>query len=228
MNSIRQTVSKGLAGEPLSGAEVLRLLGGVRGIAESFAPATVFLVIFAITQNVLISAIAPAIAAVIALLLRLIQKVSITPALAGLLGVVVCSLTTLLTGNPEDYFLPGLVVNICWFIGLLLSIIVRWPLLGFVIGIARGSLTDWRTNQRLRGAAYLASYVWLAMFALRLAVQVPLFIADEVTALGIARVTMGLPLYALVILFTWMIVRGLPPLKPSDEPKIQSQNDQPS
>ena len=198
------------------------------GESLSHLPRQRSFLLFSITQNVLISAIAPAIAAVIALLLRLIQKVSITPALAGLLGVVVCSLTTLLTGNPEDYFLPGLVVNICWFIGLLLSIIVRWPLLGFVIGIARGSLTDWRTNQRLRGAAYLASYVWLAMFALRLAVQVPLFIADEVTALGIARVTMGLPLYALVILFTWMIVRGLPPLKPSDEPKIRSQNDQPS
>lgn len=217
MNSLKHTVSKGLSGEPLTGAEVLRILGGVRGIIESFAPATIYLVIFAITQNVLVSAIAPLVASIGAVTLRLVQRVTVVPALTGLAGVLVCTLTTVLTGNPEDYFLPGLIVNLCWFVGLSASVLIRWPLLGFVIGLSRGSLTEWRTNQRLRGAAYLASYVWLALFALRLAVQVPLFLADQVTWLGIARVTMGLPLYALVILFTWMIFRGLPR---SDEHKL--------
>lgn len=221
MSALKDTVSRGMAGEPLTTAEVLKLLGGVRGIIESFAPPTIFLVIYSVTQSLWASAIAPAGVALLAVLVRLLQRVSVTPAMTGLAGVIICTATMLLTGNPEDYFLPGLIVNILWFLGLAVSIILRWPLIGFVIGFVRGSLTGWRNDQRIRGAAYLATYVWLALFALRLAVQVPLFIADQVTWLGIARVTMGLPLFALVVLFTWLIARGLPARETTEPSEIQ-------
>ena len=118
-----------------------------------------------------------------------------------------CGATALLTGRAEDYFLPGLLTNVAWLLAILVSVILRWPLLGFVLGLATGSLTAWRENNAMRGAAYLASYVWFALFALRLLVQVPLYIADKVEWLGVARVLMGLPLFALVIIFTWLIFR---------------------
>lgn len=208
---LRQTVERSLAGEPLTIRAVLEVLGGWRGIAESFAPGLVFITTFAITQNLWVSAAAPTAAGLLALLVRVIQRIRLTPALIGLFGILISSATTLLTGNADDYFLPGLITNIAWFIALIISIIIRWPLIGFILGLASGSMTAWRDNQRMRGAAYLATYVWLAMFTLRLAVQVPLYLADQVTMLGVARVTMGVPLFALVIVFTWLIIRAFVP-----------------
>lgn len=208
---IKQTVERSLAGEPLTGDTVLVALGGVRGIVESFLPGFVFICTFAFTQNLLVSAIAPTLAGLVALLIRIVQRQKLIPALTGLGGIVICSLTTLLTGNAEDYFLPGLITNIAWLVGLIISIIIRWPLLGFVLGLASGSLTKWRDDVKMRGAAYLATYVWLALFVLRLAVQVPLYLADQVTWLGVARITMGIPLFGLVIIFTWLIIRAFVP-----------------
>lgn len=210
-SGLKQTVERSLAGEPLSGSAVLSALGGVRGIFESFLPGFVFICTYAFTQNLFVSAAAPTIAGLIALTVRLIQRERVLPALTGLGGILVCSLTTLLTGNAEDYFLPGLITNIAWVVALVISVVIRWPLLGFVLGLAAGSLTSWRENARMRGASYLATYVWLAMFLLRLAVQVPLYLADKVTWLGVARITMGIPLFGLVIIFTWLIIRAFVP-----------------
>lgn len=204
---LRGAVTRSLAGEPLTQRAVLDALGGVRGIVETFLPPFLFLTIFALTDQVLLSAAAPALAGVVALVVRVLQRQRALPALTGLAGIVVCGATALLTGRAEDYFLPGLLTNVAWLLAILVSVILRWPLLGFVLGLATGSLTAWRENNAMRGAAYLASYVWFALFALRLLVQVPLYIADKVEWLGVARVLMGLPLFALVIIFTWLIFR---------------------
>lgn len=216
-SGIRKAVQRGFAGEPLTRADVMGALGGVRGILESFLPAFIFLVIYAFTDNLLVSAIAPTVAGFLAFIIRAIQRINVLPALIGLGGILLCSITALFTGNAEDYFLPGFILNIAWFLGLLISIIVRWPLLGFVLGLSTGSLTAWRDNQRMRGAAYLASYVWLALFFVRLAVQIPLYLIDDVTWLGIARLSMGIPLFALVIVFTWLIFRAFAPVADTED-----------
>lgn len=216
-SGIRKAVQRGLAGEPLTRADVLGALGGVRGILESFLPAIVFLLIYEITDDLVLSAVAPTIAGVLALLIRVIQRISVFPALIGLAGILLSSITALLTGNAEDYFLPGFILNIAWFLGLLISVLVRWPLLGFVLGLTTGSLTGWRDNQRLRGAAYLATYVWLALFFIRLVVQIPLYLMNNVALLGIARLLMGIPLFVLVIIFTWLILRAFAPGEDTDD-----------
>lgn len=49
--------------------------------------------------------------------------------------------------------------------------------------------------------------MWIGMFALRLTVQLPLYLSDQVAALGVAKLALGTPLYALVIWFTWLSAR---------------------
>ena len=53
------------------------------------------------------------------------------------------------------------------------------------------------------------------MFALRLAVEVPLYLtgAAGVGALGVARLVLGLPLFALTAWFVWLLVRD--PARPA-------------
>ena len=52
-----------------------------------------------------------------------------------------------------------------------------------------------------------ATWLWIGLFAARLAVQVPLYLDGDVGWLGTARLVMGIPLWALVLWLTWILVR---------------------
>ena len=52
-----------------------------------------------------------------------------------------------------------------------------------------------------------ATWLWIGLFAVRLAVQVPLYLDGDVGWLGTARLVMGIPLWALVLWLTWILVR---------------------
>jgi hypothetical protein len=49
--------------------------------------------------------------------------------------------------------------------------------------------------------------MWAGLFIVRLLVQLPLYAASAVVALGIARTAMGLPLFGLGLWLTWRMVR---------------------
>ena len=65
----------------------------------------------------------------------------------------------------------------------------------------------WRSNPVDRQRYVLASWLWVALFAIRLAVQVPLFFNRSIGWLGTARLVLGVPLWALVLYLTWAILR---------------------
>lgn len=69
--------------------------------------------------------------------------------------------------------------------------------------------TAWRKDPISMKKYTIVTWLWVAMFALRLGVQGPLYLAgtDFIAALGTARLVMGLPLFALVLWLTWRIVR---------------------
>ena len=204
--SLGRTVQAGLSGEKVSARGVLHAIGGVQGIVESLAPGFLFLITFVFTQDARISAIAPAALALIAVAVRLIRSEPVVSAFSGAVAVAVCVAATLLTGRGEDYYLPGFWINAAWILALTVSLLVRWPLLGLVLGALRGDLKGWRQNATLRHASYLVTLLWLVLFLARLAVQLPLYFAGAVEALGIARLVMGVPLFAIVVLFTWLIL----------------------
>ena len=67
----------------------------------------------------------------------------------------------------------------------------------------------WRTDPALSKAAATTSWLWAGMFGLRLLVQVPLYLAGAVGALGLARIMMGWPLFLLVAALTYRILHPL-------------------
>lgn len=207
-----RAVAAGMSGESISARGVLEAIGGVRGVLESLIPATVYLVVFVLTQDARVSVIAPLVISVIAITARLLRREPLSAALSGFLGVLVCVAATLFTGRGEDYFLPGFWINGAWIVAHTISLLVGWPLIGLLLGFLRGSLTEWRRIPMLRRAATLCTVLWIAVFAARLAVQLPLYLAANagdpgaVEALGIARLVMGIPLFAVAVLFTWLVL----------------------
>jgi hypothetical protein len=66
----------------------------------------------------------------------------------------------------------------------------------------------WRQDKNLLRRYRLATWFWIGLFAVRLAVQVPLFLGQSVGWLGVARLVMGVPLWGLVLYLTWAVIHG--------------------
>ena len=183
-------------------------VGKTRGLIESLAPGVGFLVAYTLTEDVLISVSAPIALALVFIGARALQRSPVLPAVAGLVGIGASAGIALWSGRAEDNFLLGFLVNGLWVVGLLLSLVIRRPLVGFFAGFLAGD-SLWRTKKGSLKVAYVATWLWLGVFAGRLAIQVPLYLAGSVGALATAKLMMGLPLYAAALWVTWLLYRAV-------------------
>lgn len=131
--------------------------------------------------------------------------------LFGLLGVALAAVVALSTGRAADFFLVRILSNAVSALAWAVSIVVRWPLLGLVVGTALGQRTRWRRDPDLLRGYQRASWAWVAQYVVRLAVFLPLYHADAVVALGVAQTVLTWPLVAVCIALSWPLVRSALP-----------------
>jgi len=77
---------------------------------------------------------------------------------------------------------------------------------------------DWRKDPERLRAYKLGTWIVVAVLALRLVVQVPLYFMGEagLTALATTRLLMGAPLYILGLWVAWLVTKpAAQPSKPS-------------
>lgn len=206
--------------EKLNAHDLLTAVGGVRGILEALLPGLVFLVTYSVLTSIVgwdpQAALVPALAASVGLavvftLVRIVTKGQPTQAIAGLIGVIASAALALWTGNARDNYVLGFFTNVAYAVALLISLLVRWPALGLIVGFLMGDGVAWRDDRRKYRAVQFLTLVWIGLFVARLIVQVPLYLVDNVEALGVTRLLMGVPLYALLLVFTWLVVRAVYP-----------------
>ncbi|WP_411698810.1 DUF3159 domain-containing protein [Conyzicola sp.] len=196
-------------GETPTASALLGAMGGVRGIIESLLPGFVFVFVYAITQETLPSVLIPAAIAVLFVLIRLVTRTPVVPALVGLLGIAVSAALAIFSGDAKENFVLGFWLNGAYVVALLVSLLARWPVIGIIVGLLRGEGTAWRADRAKYRIAFVTTVLWTCMFAARLAVQVPLYYADQTQLLGGAKLIMGLPLYAATLWVTWLLVRAV-------------------
>ncbi|MFC0032552.1 DUF3159 domain-containing protein [Micromonospora chaiyaphumensis] len=138
--------------------------------------------------------------------------------LIGLLAVCVAALVALRTGRATDFFLLQLVSNAASALAWIVSIVVRWPLLGVVVGAALGQRGRWRRDPALLRAYGRGSWVWAATYVLRVAVFVPLWLGGQVVGLVVARVALTWPLVAAALAVSWVVIRRS---LPADHPGLR-------
>ena len=189
---------------------MLGAVGGWIGVVESILPALVFVSTLAITKQTLTSVIAAGSISAAFLIFQILRKKPVTQAIAGAIGIAISAFLPLRDGgHAADYFLQGFFTNAIYLAVLVVSVLVRWPIIGVLIGLLIGDSKSWRSDKAKMRRFQAATGVWIALFASRLVVQIPLYLANETELLGIFRIAMGVPLYALCIWFTWLLVRAV-------------------
>lgn len=182
--------------------------GGWVGIAEATLPFLAFTITWSATGNDVGAGalVAVGISATLAAI-RLLRRETIQFALSGLVGVAFGAFVAARTGDAEDFFLPGILINAGSCAAYLISILVRRPLIGLFASALTGEGRQWYLDPERRSLYMRASWIWVGLFAFRLSIQLPLYLSGEVGPLAIARVITGLPLFALGLWLSYLLLR---------------------
>jgi hypothetical protein len=195
--------------------------GGKAGLLDAGLPGVLFVLAYTFSgRNLTLALIIALASAALLSIIRLVQGTTLQYALSGFLGVGVAAFIASRTGRAEDFYLPGLFYNAGYALAFLISIVVRWPIIGVMLSLITQAGTSWRKDPVLVRAYTRASWVWVAMFLIRLAVQLPLYLIgeDALVALGTARVVLGVPLYLVVLWVTYRVLKASVPVGTSVMP----------
>lgn len=190
-----------------------QILGGRRGAIDASIPPAAFVVGWlAAGQSIAWGA---GVAIGVAVLLggyRIARGDKARAVVVSLAAVIAAALIALHTGRAEDFFLLQLLSNVASALLWAASIVIRWPLLGVVVGLLIGQKTRWRRDPELVRAYSRASWVWvLGQYTLRVVVYGLLWWSGQVVALGIARTVLSWPLVAVTVATSgWVLYRTLP------------------
>ena len=191
---------------------VIKALGGKKGLIDSGLPAVIFLVTFNV-RNDLREAIVAALGLSICLaIFRLVKKDTIQHSISGILGVLICAYFANRSGNASDFYIPKLLTNLAYGTAYLVANLVGWPLMGIVLGPLLGENFEWRKNPQRKKVYIRASWIWVAMFFSRIAVQYPIYRSGNVNLLGTVNLAMGYPLFFAAAYGSWLVIKAAPPV----------------
>jgi hypothetical protein len=201
--------------------------GGVRGMVDMTVPGFVFVLLYTITKNLGVSAWSAVGVTVLLAAVRLVRRETLKHAFGGVLGVAIGAFIAMKSGKAQDFYLPSMIYGVLLGVLYAVSALVRWPLLGVLLGPMLGENMTWRTQNPGRLAAYTkATWVWVALFAIRAAILFPLYWAGNVTWLGVAKIGLGVPPWLVAIYLSWLILsKAPPPIKVAVEEEKEEEPD---
>jgi len=203
-------------GLPTFSEQVADQLGGVRGMVESSVPVVAFVV--ANTAWALRPALIIAVATALGIAaFRLSRRQSVRHAMNGLFGIGLGALIAWRSGSPKDFYVPGILLSLGYAIAMIGSVAVRRPLVGWIWSVvADKGTTRWREHIALRRTFAWLTLLWAAIYFAKVAVNSWVYFADALTEdqkasiLGVMRIALGFPPYALLLALTvWAVRRHL-------------------
>ena len=204
---------------PSMSEQIAEQLGGVRGLIESSLPVLAFVLLNVVLGDAVLGldkrtalywAIAGSVISAVGIgVFRLIRKQPVRHAVNGLLGIAIGAFLAWRTGEAKDFYLPGILLTFGQAAVLLVSVVVRKPLIGYAWGImANKGHQDWFGNARLFRTFQWLTLVWVVSLCVRAGIQYYLWVLGEANALGIVRILISWPIYAATFAYTaWAIHR---------------------
>ncbi|MGB7448945.1 MAG: DUF3159 domain-containing protein [Ornithinimicrobium sp.] len=193
------------------------LLGGWYGSIETAVPTVVFVAMYVVRDDVRVAVLSAVGLTFILLGVRLYVGGSVRYVLSSLAGIGIAAFFALRSGQAEDAFLPGIIFSGAYGVLALVSILGRWPIIGFLVAAADPAYakdpTRWRRDLPLVRVCSRLTWVLVGLFVVRVAVMLPLYLAGEVVWLGVAKIALGWPAYlAAILVMGVMLSTGRTPL----------------
>jgi len=207
-NSEKYGVKKTDDGYQVDAKSLLNSIGGIQGFVEATLPGLVYVLSFAIWQDLTVSIVSVSVAMALLVIRHFLVRRPASALIGPVAGIALAIfLAQRPEGQPADFYLPGFWTNAAYGSVLLLSVIARYPAIGVVVGFMTNQGTTWRKDRRKVRFFNLVTMLWVGLFAIRLAVQVPMYLANDIVSLGFAKIALGQPFFLLMIWISWLLLR---------------------
>jgi hypothetical protein len=186
-----------------------------------------FVLAWSVRHDVRTAVIASGAILLVLLILRLARRSSVRYVLSAVFATAIAAFFALRSGTPEAAFLPGILTSAGWGLASLFSVLVRWPIVGFMVAAGDPRLaedpTAWRRDRGLVTVCQRLTMVLVVLYAVRVVIMFPLYLGHQVTLLGVSKVVLGWPAYlcALAIMGA-MLMKGKTALDPNTPPTSPS------
>lgn len=190
-------------------------MGGPWGAVESMAPTVLFVLAYFGSGNNLAIAVGAALgAAAVLALIKMRRGERPIRVLTGLLGVAVAALWAAYSDDPIGFFQVRVLANLLSAAAFAISIMIRRPLIGVIVGPLLGTGMKWRGDPDLLRGYARATWLWVVLSLARAGIQIPLIQNNELAWLG-ATPFLFYGLVAITVAGSWWVMqRTLPPGHP--------------
>ena len=215
--------------------QLSKALGGKRGMLEAAVPTLAFTVSFLSSDDLRLALVISVSAAVFLLVMRIVQRSTPQFVVNSLVGIGIGALFAWRSaqggGDASDnalaYFLPGLIYNVGYASLMVLSIVVRWPVVGFMVGSVAGDPTEWHRDPQIVRLCRNLTWMLVLPCLVRVSVQLPLYLSGRaaedagpmIAALGVSKIALGWPLQLAALGgMAWLLGRNRTPVEPEPQP----------
>ncbi|MBO6003637.1 MAG: DUF3159 domain-containing protein [Aeriscardovia sp.] len=189
-------------------------VGGWRGIFEAVGPSAIFLILFICTHKLSIAVVCSIGISLFFIAWRFIMREKMRSAIVGLILSAIYLGAAVISHSARNYYLPAFILDFCAVIIFLITLLCRFPILGILVEFfhtppkngLRAWAKEWNGDKPLHKAYMRATWVWVALFSIRLVIEVPFYFADNIDVLGTLHLVLGIPLYAVTVWACWMII----------------------
>lgn len=217
--------------EALVRKQLGQALGGRRGMVEAAVPTILFTLTWLIGKDLRNALVVSIAAAVLLLVVRLVQRSSVQFCVNALFGIAIgwffVQRSAAAGGSVEDqalaYFLPGILYNGGYAVVLAFTCLIGWPLVGFMVGSVTGDPTAWHSNKQIVRLSSILTWLLVLPCVLRVVVQAPIYLAGRsggmdadtaVALLGLLKIGLGWPLQlAALAAMVWVLGRNHTPIE---------------
>ncbi|MCD9197665.1 DUF3159 domain-containing protein [Aeromicrobium wangtongii] len=209
-------------------AQLAKALGGPRGIVESAVPTALFTICFLVSDDIRMSLIASIAVTAALLVVRLLQRSSTQFVLNALVGIGIGALFAYRAsqsgGSEEDVaravFTPGLIYNGAYAVVIVFTILIGWPIVGFMVGSVMGDATAWHEDKAMVRLCSRLTWVLAVPCVIRVVVQLPLWLDHQIGLLGASKIILGWPLQlAAFAVMAWLLTRNRTPIDLGPDPR---------
>lgn len=217
-------------------AQLARALGGRRGMVEAAVPTILFTVTWLIAKDLKVALGVSVAAALVMLVVRLVQRSTVQFVLNALFGIGIGALFVSMaarggaSGDEQAlaYFLPGVLYNTGYAVVLGFTCVIGWPMVGFMVGSVTGDATAWHADKQIVRLSTHLTWLLVLPCVLRAGIQGPIWLAGSggaleadtaIALLGVLKIVLGWPLQLAALgAMAWLLGRNHTPIEQQPAP----------
>jgi uncharacterized membrane protein len=200
------------SGPTVTDKALMEAFGGVRGMVDTTVPGLVFVLVYTVKRDIHLAAVAALGLSVLLALVRLARRETLKHAFSGVFGVGIGAVFAMMSGDAKNFYLPGMLYTLGLAVAYCVSAMVRFPLIGVLLGPLMRENLSWRTRNPGRLAAYTkATWAWGIVLLAKSAILFPIYFWGDATQLGWVKVALGIPPLLLCVYLTYVFLAKAPP-----------------